>query len=43
MDAVEFFANGHIEVQALGRPSLVQTVTLSEISSRIVGDLNRAQ
>jgi len=37
---IEFFADGHIEVQTYGPPSLVQTVTLQEITDRVVRDVN---
>lgn len=37
---IEFFADGHIEVQTLGPPNTVQTVTLREITDRVVRDVN---
>lgn len=37
---IEFFADGHIEVQTLGPPNPVQSVTLQEITNRVVGDVN---
>ena len=37
---IEFFADGHIEVQTFGPPSLVQTVTLREITDRVIRDVN---
>ena len=37
---IEFFADGHIEVQTFGPPSPVQNVTLREITDRVVGDVN---
>jgi len=37
---IEFFADGHIEVQTLGAPSLVRTLTLQEIAEHVASDLN---
>ncbi len=37
---IEFFADGHIEVQTFGPPSPVQTVTLQEITDRVIRDVN---
>jgi hypothetical protein len=37
---IEFFADGHIEVQSFGQPSHVQTVTLQEITDRVILDVN---
>lgn len=37
---IEFFADGHIEAQTLGTPSSVQTITLQEITERVVSDVN---
>jgi hypothetical protein len=37
---IEFFADGHIEVQSIGSPSDVQTVTLQEITDRVIRDVN---
>ncbi|MGA9720316.1 MAG: hypothetical protein WBQ79_18705 [Acidobacteriaceae bacterium] len=37
---IEFFADGHIEVQTFGPASSVQTVTLREITNRVVRDVN---
>jgi hypothetical protein len=37
---VEFFADGHIEVQTFGPPSPVQTVTVREITDRVIRDVN---
>jgi hypothetical protein len=37
---IEFFADGHIEVQTFGPPSPVQTLTLAEIAERVVRDVN---
>jgi hypothetical protein len=37
---IEFFADGHIEVQTFGPPSPVQTATLQEITDRVVRDVN---
>jgi len=37
---IEFFADGHIEVQTFGPPGQVQTVTLPEITDRVVRDVN---
>jgi hypothetical protein len=37
---IEFFADGHIEVQTFGTPSPVQTVTLREITDRVIRDVN---
>jgi hypothetical protein len=37
---IEFFADGHIEVQTFGTPSQVCTVTLQEITDRVVHDVN---
>jgi hypothetical protein len=37
---IEFFADGHIEVQTFGTPSQVQTVTLMEITERVIRDVN---
>jgi hypothetical protein len=37
---IEFFADGHIEVETLGPPSLVQTISLEEITARVVSDVN---
>jgi hypothetical protein len=37
---IEFFADGHIEVQAYGAPSTLHTVTLQEITDRVVRDVN---
>jgi hypothetical protein len=37
---IEFFADGHIEVETLGPPSLVSTVQLRDISDRVISDIN---
>lgn len=37
---IEFFADSHIEVQTFGPGSSVQTVTLREITDRIIRDVN---
>jgi hypothetical protein len=37
---IEFFADGHIEVEMLGTPSPVRTITLQEITDRVVSDVN---
>jgi hypothetical protein len=37
---IEFFADGHIEVQSFGPPSDVQRVTLQEITNRVIRDVN---
>jgi len=37
---IEFFADGHIEVQTIGTPSHVHTVTLQEITDRVIRDVN---
>ena len=37
---IEFFADGHVEVQTFGTPSEVQTITLQEITDRVVRDVN---
>jgi len=37
---IEFFADGRIEVQTFGPPRPVQTVTLREITDRVVRDVN---
>jgi hypothetical protein len=37
---IEFFADGHIEVQTFGTPSQVDTVTLQEITDRVIRDVN---
>ena len=37
---IEFFADGHIEVQTFGPPSPVQTLTLREIAGRVARDVN---
>ena len=37
---IEFFADGHIEVQTFGPPSPVQTATLREITERVTRDVN---
>lgn len=37
---IEFFADGHIEVEMLGRSSPVQTITLQEITERVASDVN---
>jgi hypothetical protein len=37
---IEFFADGHIEVEMLGTPSPVRPITLPEITKRVVSDLN---
>ena len=37
---IEFFADGHIELETLGRPTGVSSVTLQQITSRVVDDLN---
>jgi hypothetical protein len=37
---IEFFSDGHIEVQTYGPANLVQTVTLQEITERVVLDVN---
>jgi hypothetical protein len=37
---IEFFADGHIEVQTFGTPSQVITVTLQEITDRVIRDVN---
>jgi hypothetical protein len=37
---IEFFADGDIEVQTFGPPSPVQTVTLREITDRVVRNVN---
>ena len=37
---IEFFADGHIEVQTFGTPSQVHTVTLQEITDGVIADVN---
>jgi hypothetical protein len=37
---IEFFADGHIEVETLGQSTGVSSVTLKEITSRVIEDLN---
>lgn len=37
---IEFFADGHIEVQTFGTSSQVQTVTLQEITDRVIRAVN---
>ena len=37
---IEFFADGHIEAQSFGTPSQVQTLTLQEITDRVILDVN---
>jgi hypothetical protein len=37
---IEFFADGHIEVETLGPPSLLKTISLEEITARVVSDVN---
>ncbi len=37
---IEFFADGHIEVQNFGPPSSVQKMTLREITDQVVRDVN---
>jgi hypothetical protein len=37
---IEFFADGHIEVQTFEPPSSIQTMTLREITNRVVRDVN---
>jgi hypothetical protein len=37
---IEFFADCHIEVETLGPPSLVKTISLEEITARVVSDVN---
>jgi hypothetical protein len=37
---IEFFADAHIEVQTYGPPSLVHTVTLQEITDRVIHAVN---
>ena len=37
---IEFFADGHIEVQTFGLPSDVQTVTFPEITDRVIREVN---
>jgi len=37
---IEFFADGHIEVETYGPANPVQTVTLQEITEYVVRDVN---
>ena len=37
---IEFFADGHIEVQTFGPPSAIRTVALPEITDLVVRDVN---
>ena len=37
---IEFFADGHIEVQSFGPPSGVERVTLQEITDRVISEVN---
>ena len=37
---IEFFADGDIEVQTFGLPSPVQTMSLREITDRVIHDVN---
>jgi hypothetical protein len=37
---IEFFADGHIEVQTFGTPSQVQTVALQEITDLLIREVN---
>jgi hypothetical protein len=37
---IEFFSDGHIEVQTYGPANPVQTVMLQEITERVVRDVN---
>ncbi len=37
---IEFFADGHVEVQTFGTPSSVQSVSPREITDRLIRDVN---
>jgi hypothetical protein len=37
---IEFFPDGHIEVQTYGMPSQVHTVTLQEITDIVIREVN---
>ena len=37
---IEFFADGHIEVQAFATPSPVQRFALQEITAHVIRDVN---